>query len=233
MLIVPTYNEQANIAPLVTRVRTAVGNEPILFADDSSPDGTAEEIRRVQARDPHIHLLLRPEKDGYGSACRAAMRKVLQENLDDHLIQFDADLSHPPEQLPKMLKLLRNYDVVIGSRYVDGGGSRNWSLPRKTLSFGANAYARTLTGVPVRDLTAGFVGYRASILRRIELDHIRSNGYAFLMEIKFALACAGASFAEFPIIFAEREAGKSKFNRRIMLEGARFPVKAFFRRFSA
>jgi dolichol-phosphate mannosyltransferase len=157
----------------------------------------------------------------------------LEENLDDHLIQFDADLSHPPERLPEMLELLQAYDVVVGSRYVSGGGSRNWSLPRKTLSFGANIYARALTGVPVHDLTAGFVGYRAEVLRRIDLDRIRSNGYAFLMEMKFALKREGASFAEFPIVFSEREAGKSKFSRRVMMEGMRFPAKAFFQRLSA
>jgi dolichol-phosphate mannosyltransferase len=232
MLIIPTFNERENIEPLVGRVRKAAVHEPILFADDSSPDGTADEIRRVQGLYPGVHLLLRPVRDGYGAACRAAMRKVLQENLDDHLIQFDADLSHPPERLPQMLELLKSHDVVIGSRYVSGGGSQNWSLPRKTLSFGANLYARALTGVPAHDLTAGFVGYRADVLRRIELDAIRSNGYAFLMEMKFALNREGASFCEFPIIFAEREAGKSKFNKRIMMEGVRFPVKAFFRRMS-
>jgi dolichol-phosphate mannosyltransferase len=230
MLIIPTYNERDNIAPLVGRVRKAAGNEPILFADDDSPDGTGDEIRRVQAYDAHVHLLARSAKDGYGAACRAAMKKVLCEDLDDHLIQFDADLSHPPELVPRMLELLDTNDVVVGSRYVSGGGSRNWNLTRKTLSFGANVYARSLTGVPVRDMTAGFVGYRADILRKIDLDRIRSNGYAFLMEMKFNLHRQGARFAEFPIIFAEREAGKSKFNRRIMLEGVRFPLKAFYRR---
>jgi dolichol-phosphate mannosyltransferase len=230
MLIIATYNERDNIAPLVARVRKAAGNEPLLFADDNSPDGTGTEIRRIQAHDPHIHLLSRPKKDGYGSACRAAMKKVLCENLDDHLIQFDADLSHPPELLPKMLELLKYNDVVIGSRYVLGGGSQNWDRRRKMLSFGANLYARTLTGVPVHDMTAGFVGYRADVLRQIDLDRIRSNGYAFLMEMKFNLHRCGARFAEFPIIFAEREAGKSKFNRRIMIEGVKFPLKAFVRR---
>jgi dolichol-phosphate mannosyltransferase len=230
MLIVPTYNERENIAPLVMRVRKAALRESILFVDDRSPDGTADEIRRMQKSDPLIRLLARPEKDGYGSACREAMAIVLRENLDDHLIQFDADLSHPPELLPRMLDLLETHDVVIGSRYVPGGGSHNWSAARKMLSFGANLYARALTGVPAHDLTAGFAGYRAEVLRRIDLGAIRSNGYAFLMEMKFNLYRAGARFAEFPIIFQEREAGNSKFSRRIMLEGARFPWKALGRR---
>lgn len=230
MLIVPTYNERENVAPLVMRVRKAAMQEPILFVDDNSPDGTAEEIRRIQGQYPLVYLLARAGKDGYGSACREAMKQVLRENLDDHLIQFDADLSHPPELLPRMLELLETHDVVIGSRYIAGGGSRNWSLGRKTLSFGANLYARVLTGVPVHDMTAGFTGYRAGALRGIDLDAIHSNGYAFLMEMKFNLHRKGARFAEFPIIFADREAGHSKFSRRIMLEGARFPVKALGRR---
>jgi dolichol-phosphate mannosyltransferase len=232
VLIIPTYNERENIAPLVTRIRQSAPNEQILFADDSSPDGTAEEIRHVQELFSGVHLMLRSKRDGYGAACRAAMRRVLEENLDDHVIQFDADLSHPPECLPRMLDLLKTNDVVIGSRYVRGGGSRNWSLSRKALSFGANFYARALTGVPVHDVTAGFVGYRAAILKRIDLDRIRSNGYAFLMEMKFALRREGATFAEFPIVFVEREAGTSKFNRRIMMEGVRFPLKALVRRLS-
>jgi dolichol-phosphate mannosyltransferase len=230
MLIIPTYNEKDNIATLVARVRKAAGNEPILFADDSSPDGTAAEVRRLQERDPYLHLIVRPGKDGYGSACRQAMKKVLSEKLDDHLIQFDADLSHPPEALPRVLELLRTYDVVIGSRYVAGGGSQNWDFRRKMLSFGANLYARTLTGVPVHDMTAGFVGYQADILRRIDLDRITSNGYAFLMELKFNLHRKGARFTEVPIIFAEREAGKSKFSKKIMIEGMKFPIRAILKR---
>jgi dolichol-phosphate mannosyltransferase len=129
-----------------------------------------------------------------------------------------------------MIELLKTSDVVIGSRYVRGGGAENWDIRRRTLSFGANLYARTLTGVPVHDMTAGFVGYRASVLRRIDLDSIRSEGYAFLMEMKFNLHRKGTSFREFPIIFREREAGKSKFNRKILYEGVRFPLRALKKR---
>jgi len=230
MLIIPTYNERENIESLVGRIRRSVATEGICFIDDNSPDGTAEEIRRIQKLDSKIHLLARPRKNGYGSACRDAIKKILQEKLDDHVIQFDADLSHPPELLPRMLEMLKSHDVVIGSRYVRGGGSKNWDLRRKMLSFSANFYARTLTGVPVRDLTAGFVGYGAEILTKMHLDSIRSEGYAFLMEMKFSLHQLGARFGEFPIIFVEREHGKSKFSRKIMLEGVKFPLKALARR---
>ncbi|HUI82688.1 MAG TPA: polyprenol monophosphomannose synthase [Candidatus Binatia bacterium] len=230
MLIIPTYNERDNIAALVSRVRKAAGDEPILFVDDNSPDATADEIRRIQAADPNVHLLARPGKGGYGSACRDAMKKILRENLADYVIQFDADLSHPPELLPQMIELLRTNPVVIGSRYLAGGGAQGWDIRRRALSFGANLYARLLTGVPVHDMTAGFVGYRTEVLRRIDLDAIGSEGYAFLMEMKFNLHRSGASFREFPIVFCEREAGKSKFSRTILFEGVRFPLKALGRR---
>ena len=226
MLIIPTYNERGNVALLVARIRKAVPDEPIFFVDDNSPDGTADAIREIQKTDSGIHLMARPGKGGYGSACRDAIRKILSENLAPHVIQFDADLSHPPELLPVMIECLRTSPVAIGSRYVPGGGSVNWDLRRKLLSFGANLYARTLTGVPVHDMTSGFVGYQTGILRKIDLTKIRSEGYAFLMEMKFNLNRQGATFKEFPIVFAEREQGKSKFSRKIMYEGVRFPLKA-------
>jgi len=226
MLIIPTYNERGNVAALVSRIRKAVPQEPIFFVDDNSPDGTADAIREIQKSDAGIHLMVRPGKGGYGSACRDAMRKILAENLAPHVIQFDADLSHPPELLPVMIESLRTSPVAIGSRYVPGGGSRNWDFRRKLLSFGANLYARTLTGVPVHDMTAGFVGYQTGILRKIDLSTIRSEGYAFLMEMKFNLHRHGATFKEFPIVFVDREEGKSKFSRKIMYEGVRFPLKA-------
>lgn len=230
MLIIPTYNEKGNVSSLVARIRKAVGDEPIFFVDDNSPDGTADEIGRLQEQDRNIHLMKRPGKGGYGSACRDAMKKILRENLADYVIQSDADLSHPPELLPRMIEMLKTCQVVIGSRYVSGGGANNWSLPRRFLSFGANIYARMLTGVPVRDMTAGFVGYQTAVLRKVNLDSIQSEGYAFLMEMKFNLHQNGTGFSEFPIIFCEREAGKSKFNRKILLEGVRFPMKALGRR---
>ncbi len=232
MLIIPTYNERDNIAPLVSRIRSAAGNEPILFVDDNSPDGTSEEIRRLQASDPNIHLLARPGKGGFGSACREGIKKILRENLADYMIQMDADLSHPPESLPTMIELLRTNPVVIGSRYVAGGGAKGWDIRRHFLSFGANLYARTFTGIPAHDLTAGFVGYRAETLRKIDLDAIQSEGYAFQMEMKFTLHRCGTRFCEFPIIFFERRSGKSKFTRRILVEGIRFPLKALGKRIS-
>jgi dolichol-phosphate mannosyltransferase len=230
MLIIPTLNEQDNIATLVSRIRASAGAESILFVDDGSPDGTADEVARLQKDDPQIHLLRRVNQRGYASACRDGMRMILRENLDQYVIQCDADLSHPPEALPIMLKLLKTHPVVIGSRYVRGGGAKNWDLWRRFLSSFGNRYARLLTGVPVHDMTAGFVGYHASVLSMIDLDGITSEGYAFLMELKFLLHRRGVKFCEFPIVFTERAAGKSKFSSRIMLEGVKFPLGAFRRR---
>ena len=230
MLIIPTYNERENIVSLVSRIRTAVRDEPIFFVDDNSPDGTADEIRQIQKQDALVYLMTRPGKGGYGSACRDAMQKILSENLAEYVIQSDADLSHPPELLPQMIELLKVSPVVIGSRYVKGGGARNWSVPRRCLSFGANFYARFLTGVPVHDMTAGFVGYQARVLRQINLDAIGSEGYAFLMEMKVNLHRRGTPFREFPIIFQERNSGKSKFSRKILFEGIRFPLRVLGQR---
>lgn len=230
MLIIPTYNERDNIATLVSRIRSAAPNEPILFIDDNSPDGTADEIRRVQGTDPKTHLLARPGKGGFGSACRDGMKKILNENREAYMIQMDADLSHPPESLPRMIELLKTNPVVIGSRYVAGGGANGWDFRRHALSFGANIYARTLTGIPAHDLTAGFVGYQADALRKLNLEGITSEGYAFQMEMKFHLHRAGFRFCEFPIIFFERRSGKSKFTRRILIEGIRFPLRAVGKR---
>ncbi len=158
------------------------------------------------------------------------MKKIVRENLAEYVIQSDADLSHPPELLPTMIDLLKTSPVVIGSRYVTGGGAQGWDIRRRILSFGANLYARTFTGVPVHDMTAGFVGYRTDVLRKINLDAIQSEGYAFLMEMKFNLHRSGTTFREFPIVFQEREAGHSKFNRKILYEGVRFPLKALGKR---
>ena len=232
MVVIATYNERHNIVPLVTRIRASTAREPILFVDDASPDGTAEEIGRLQKSDPNIHLIVRRGARGYGSACREALQKISDERLAAYVIQMDADLSHPPEALPRMIELLKSCPVVVGSRYTRGGGTENWDWRRRWLSRGGNFYARTLTGVPVHDLTAGFVGYQVESLKKVKLERIRSEGYAFLMEMKYSLHRAGVPFCEFPIIFTERQLGRSKFNSRIVRKGMLYPLKALLRRLS-
>jgi dolichol-phosphate mannosyltransferase len=229
MLIIPTYNERDNVASLVARIRRAT-DEPILFVDDNSPDHTAAEIHRLQDQYDGIDVVVRPHKGGFGSACLDGMRKVLQEGTASYLILMDADLSHPPESLPTMIELLKTNEVVIGSRYMKGGGADGWSVRRHSLSFSANLYARLLTGIPAHDLTAGFVGYQAAVLRKIDFGAIHSEGYAFQMELKFSLHRIGASFCEFPITFSERNAGVSKFTSEILMEGLAFPIRAMRKR---
>jgi dolichol-phosphate mannosyltransferase len=230
MIVIPTYNERPNVATVLSRIRAAVGDEPILFVDDSSPDGTAEEVRKLQKNDPNLHLLVRTTNRGFAAACREAYQKVMDENLADHVIQLDADLSHPPEALPTMLELLKTSPVVVGSRYVQGGGTKNWGLVRRLLSRGGNLYARLLTGVPLHDLTAGFMGYQVASLRKCGVENIRSEGYAFLIEMKCAVCRAGIRMREFPITFTERAAGESKFSIRIVLEGMLVPLKILLQR---
>jgi dolichol-phosphate mannosyltransferase len=225
MLIIPTYNEAPNIEKLVARIRAVVGNIPVLFIDDNSPDGTADTIRRLQECDSNIHLVVRPGKLGLGSAYIEGFRRAIEGAMADFVIEFDADLSHPTEALPGIISLLSEYDVVVGSRYIPGGSVVNWNRWRRLISWGANVYARILTGVPIYDLTAGCVAYRLRALEQIDLSAIESNGYAFQIEIKCLLHRAGAKITEHPITFTERQQGRSKLSGLIVAEGIVFPLR--------
>jgi dolichol-phosphate mannosyltransferase len=230
MLVIPTYNEKDNVGTLVERIRTAAGNIPILFVDDSSPDGTAEKIRQIQNEDDRILLRVRPEKSGLGSAYREAFQYVIDNNLADFVVEMDADLSHPPEALPGLLENLKNYPVVVGSRYQGAGKVQNWNWFRRAVSYLGNLYARFFTGVPVADLTSGLVAYKVESLKKIDLKNITSEGYAFQIEIKTLLHRAGEKLHEHPITFEERREGKSKFSPGIIMEGMLYPLRTFFRR---
>lgn len=230
MLIIPTYNERQNIRELVKRIRKSAGDIPILFVDDNSPDGTAEEIRRLQRSDKHIFLRVRAHKSGLGPAYRDALGYVIRNNLADYIVTMDADLSHPPEILPQIVSLLGKYDVVVASRYMAGGGASNWNVFRKMLSRLGNFYARFMTGVPISDLTAGMVGYKVSSLKKINFSEMVTDGYAFQIEMKFLLHQFGFSMGEYPIVFEERQGGKSKLSSAVVFEGLKFPLKIFFRR---
>jgi dolichol-phosphate mannosyltransferase len=228
MLIIPTYNERNNLRDLVKRIRQVLPTIPILFVDDNSPDGTAKEIRELMAVDPRIRLWVRPYKAGLGSAYREAFLKLLNEPEVEFFIAMDADLSHPPEVLPEMLKLLEQHPVVVGSRYIPGGKVENWSWLRRAISRLGNWYARVLTGVPVRDLTSGFVGYRKEVLQSLSFESFNSDGYAFQVEMKHRLHQNGATIAELPIVFTERQFGSSKFSFAIIIEAAVYPFKHWF-----
>lgn len=230
MIVIPTYNERENIRPLVSAIRQYVPAEPILFVDDNSPDHTAEEIRSVSAGDPKILLKARAGKFGLGSAYREVFTEYARNGGADYLITMDADLSHPPSKLPDLIAALSRHPVAIGSRYIRGGATANWKLRRRLISRTANLYARFCCRVPVRDLTAGFVAYRLEVLRKLPLSRMRSEGYGFLIEMKYLVHQAGFSIEEVPITFCERREGRSKLSAAVALEAAKFTTRTLFAR---
>lgn len=217
IVIVPTYNERDNVRQLAAEVLAQSGDIELLFVDDSSPDGTAAEIRFIQETSPRIHLIVRPEKAGLGTAYVTAFRQALEDGYD-RIITMDGDLSHDPAYLKEMTRRLDDADVVIGSRYVPSGGTRNWSIFRRLLSACGNIYARAVLGMPIRDCSAGFIGYRRRVLEAIPLHAITSEGYSFLMEMKYRSYHLGFAMDEMPIVFTERTRGRSKISRAILLE---------------
>ena len=217
LVVIPTYNEAENIHAILDAVLSQGPEVEVLVVDDSSPDGTAEMVKERMKKDPRIHLLVRPGKMGLGTAYVTGFRWALEHGYD-HIIQMDADFSHNPEDIPRLLQMLRTHDVVIGSRYTDGINVVNWPIKRLLLSYFANIYARWVTGVPVRDLTGGFKGWRREVLEAIGLEEIVSDGYAFQIEMNVKAYSLGFSVVEIPIVFVERRAGVSKMSRRIIWE---------------
>ena len=219
-VILPTYDEGESIVPLLAELRTQLGPAArILVVDDSSPDGTAERVREVAARDPAVELLSRPAKLGLASAYGMALRRVLDESRDDCVVTMDADFSHHPRYVPMLVAAAAEHDLVIGSRYVAGGGIDNWDASRRMLSLGGNWYARIVTGTPVRDLTAGFTCMRTDFLRTLPFERIEARGYAWLIALKTLFHRHGARIRELPIRFVERRFGRSKLSRNIVYEG--------------
>jgi dolichol-phosphate mannosyltransferase len=217
VVIVPTYNERENIGALIPAVLGQGRSYSIFVVDDSSPDGTANVVRSLEHADKRIQLLERPRKAGLGKAYLHAFNCVLAMDYSS-IITMDGDFSHDPSYLPNITDALRSHDVVIGSRYISGGGTKNWSLTRRVLSRAGNHYARRVLGMPIHDCSAGFVGYRRHVLERIPLADIHSEGYSFLMEMKFWAYRLGFSLVELPITFTERSGGRSKISRAILLE---------------
>lgn len=218
LVIVPTYNERENILEVARRLfESSRGRVALLVVDDGSPDGTAEVVKQIAAGPEDIHLIERPTKQGLGSAYRAGFVWALERGYDA-VVEMDADLSHDPADVPRLLDALGEADLVIGSRYVPGGGTRNWGLMRRLLSRFGNAYSRAWLGLPVRDSTAGFRAYRTNWLREIDLETAASEGYAFQVEMTFRTFRAGKRIVEIPITFTERTQGRSKMSRRIVIE---------------
>lgn len=217
LVIVPTYNEAENIAALIREVRNLDIDPEILIIDDNSPDGTANIVKTIMERDPKVHLIERPKKMGLGSAYITGFKWALDRNFDV-VVEMDADFSHDPKDIKRLVENLENCDAVIGSRYVKGVSVVNWPISRLLLSYFANLYARVITGVNIRDLTSGFKAIKTECLRVINLDGIKSDGYAFQIELHFNLWFKGFKVCEIPIIFVERRAGKSKLNKGIIWE---------------
>lgn len=217
LVIIPTYNERASLPHIVTRARTATPDAHILVVDDNSPDGTGDLADSLATDDHHIQVLHRTAKNGLGAAYLAGFRWGMSRGFDV-LVEMDADCSHRPEHLPAMLEALENADVVIGSRWVPGGGVVNWPRHRQWLSQGGNRYTQVMLGLGVRDATAGYRAYRRSALERMDLATVASQGYCFQVDLTRRAAAAGLRIVEVPITFVEREVGDSKMSGAIVAE---------------
>jgi dolichol-phosphate mannosyltransferase len=226
LLIIPTYNEKDNISRIIDAVLLQQVNVPdvelnILVVDDNSPDGTSDVVRALMEPEkigPHkLRLLSRMGKMGLGTAYVAGFRYGLEHEYD-YIFEMDADFSHDPNEIPVFLKEIKNVDLVIGSRYVSGANVANWPLRRLLLSYYANLYARVITGIKVKDATGGFKCFRRRVLETIDLGDIRSNGYAFQIEMNFRTWRKGFTIKEIPIVFVDRHAGTSKMSKAIVRE---------------
>ena len=219
-MVVPTYDEADNLAWLVGRILASVPHADVLVVDDSSPDGTGAIADRMAADEPQIQVLHRPMKEGLGKAYLAGFRWALARDYDV-IGEIDADGSHQPEQLPRLLAALEDADLVIGSRWVPGGSVTNWSFTRELLSRGGNLYTRLLLGIQVRDSTAGYRLFRRTTLEKIDLDDVASYGYVFQADLAFRTLRAGLRVVEVPIEFVERVRGDSKMTRQVATESLR------------
>lgn len=217
LVIVPTYDERKNLQPLVQQILNQSERLEVLVIDDASPDGTGEIAEALANDDERVHVIHRPRKLGLGTAYIDGFRFALGHSYK-LVFEMDADFSHDPRHLPEFLELADDFDVVIGSRYTRGVTVVNWPMGRLLLSWLANAYARTVTGLPLNDLTSGFKCYRRKVLETIDLDHIHSTGYAFQIETVFRADRAGFRLVEIPIVFVDRNVGSSKMNRAIVWE---------------
>ncbi|MGI8695290.1 MAG: polyprenol monophosphomannose synthase [Mycobacteriales bacterium] len=217
LVIIPTYDEIENLEPITARVRGATPAADILVVDDGSPDGTGELAEKLAARDDRINVLRRTGKAGLGAAYLTGFRWGL-DRWYDVLVELDADGSHAPEELPRLLAALDGADVVLGSRWIDGGEVHNWPRSRLLLSRGGNLYTRLALRATLRDLTSGYRAYRASVLRHLDLDVVASQGYCFQVDLTRRALTAGFRVAEVPITFVERERGVSKMDGWIVAE---------------
>jgi dolichol-phosphate mannosyltransferase len=217
LIIIPTYNELENLPKLLPEVLSKDENINVLIVDDNSPDGTAAFVESQMKNNNRIHLIKRPSKQGLGTAYIAGFKYALQNNFEI-IFEMDADFSHDPKEIPRFLDEIKSSDVVLGSRYINGVNVINWPLRRLLLSSFANLYTRVITGLPVHDSTGGYKCFRREVLEAIDLDKVKSNGYAFQIEMTFKAWKKGFRIKEIPIIFVDRVKGKSKMSKKIVRE---------------
>lgn len=217
LVIIPTYNEKENIREIIQEILSVGEYMEVLIIDDNSPDGTGVIVEEIVKENHRVHILHREGKLGLGTAYVTGFKWAIEKKYD-FVFEMDADFSHDPKVLPDFIKMMNDWDLVIGSRYTNGVNVVNWPMKRLLLSYFANIYARIVTGIPVKDLTSGFKCYRRSVLESINLNDIHSNGYAFQIEMHFKTYRKGFRVTEMPIIFVERRVGTSKMSKKIVYE---------------
>jgi dolichol-phosphate mannosyltransferase len=217
LVIIPMYNEKENAAKIINVVMQMDASIEVLVIEDNSPDGTANIVKGLQKSEPRVHLIERSGKMGLGTAYITGFKYALLHNYD-YVFEMDADFSHDPNAIPEFLEKIKEYDLVLGSRYLYGVTVINWPLKRLFLSYAANVYTRIVTGLPIKDSTGGFKCYRRTVLEAIDLDKVHSNGYSFQIEMSFKAWKKGFRITEIPIIFTDRIHGTSKMSRRIVYE---------------
>ena len=227
LIIIPTYNELENLRPLLQEIFSYAPETDVLIVDDNSPDGTGKLADEIHNENPQVHVLHRAGKLGLGTAYIAGFKYAVAHDYDA-AFEMDADFSHDPRYLPNFLKAIEHADLVIGSRYIPGGGTPNWSFLRRFISGGGNIFARFMLGIPVQDCTAGFRCYRCQVLESIDLDTIQSQGYAFQVEMAYRVMRQGFKIVETPIVFMDRRIGKSKMSRKIVIEAFIYVLRARF-----
>ena len=219
LILIPTFNESENIFPLLGLLRESVPSADILVVDDSSPDGTADRVRLFQRQDEHVFLLERPEKNGLAQAYFAGFAWAIDRHYD-RIVQMDADFSHDPKTAGELLRGLDEADLVMGTRYGEGGGTAGWSKTRETISRSANFYATTILSFPFADITSGFNAWRVSALKLLDYSSIKSRGYVYQVELKYRAHRRGLVIKEVPFTFTERRSGVSKISVPIVAEAA-------------
>jgi len=228
LIITPTYNEKNNIMTLIEKIQNKT-DAHLLVIDDNSPDGTGDLLEKLKTKNQKLDVIHRQEKLGLGTAYIEGFKFAIKKNYE-YIIIMDADLSHNPDYIPDFLDKLKTFDLVIGSRYIPGGGVIGWPIHRKLLSFFGNLYARKVTGLPIHDCTSGFMGFRREVIETVLKENIRTEGYSFLIELKFIGFKKNYKICETPIVFVDRIAGKSKISKKIIFEALLLVWKLRFKK---